>query len=113
MTDKKYRDYISTLPSCISGRFSQYLETGEGRNIACHVRRASNSGTGYKPEFSCVPMTDEEHQYQHKSGELGVILRFGQGRSGIVDCSVEGAKDWFDRKVVLYRKMWERHDAKS
>lgn len=113
MSDKKFLAYISTLPSCISGRFSQYLESGEGRNIACHVRRASNSGTGYKPEFSAVPMTDEEHQWQHRSGELSVILRFGQGRTGILDCTVEGAKNWFEEKAKLYLEMWERKNAKG
>lgn len=113
MSDKKFLAYISTLPSCVSGRFSQYLESGEGRCIACHVRRASNSGTGYKPEFSAVPLTDEEHKYQHSAGELSVILRYGQGRTGILDCSVEGAKDWFNRKAELYRQMWERRNAKS
>lgn len=68
-TDEQYRAWIQRQPSIISGQFSEYVD-GEGRCIACHVRRIANgAGMAEKPPFSCVPMTDREHQMQHLKGE--------------------------------------------
>ena len=92
MTDQEYRAWIQKHPSCISGRFSEYVN-GEGRNPACHVRRAKNSGTGYKAEFSCVPLTQAEHNLQHQHGE-----------------TYFHPKEWWDAQVEKYRRLWEaRH----
>jgi hypothetical protein len=37
-TDKQFREWVQRQPSCISGRHSEWLETGEGRCIAAHIR---------------------------------------------------------------------------
>lgn len=87
--DKQFREFIQRQPSCISGRFSEYLEIGEGRSIACHVRRAGESGTAYKSEYSCVPMTHAEHLLQHQKGE-----------------TVFGGKDFFDQQRLRYLLLW-------
>jgi hypothetical protein len=99
--DRKYREWISRQPSCISAQFSEFIN-GEGRNPACHVRRSSTSGTGFKAEFSCVPMTHAEHWDQHCHGEAG-CLRMHRGGNWTRDT----ATTWFDQQVKRYRKMWE------
>ena len=60
---------MQTQPSCISGTFGEYLESGEGRSVAAHVRRASMAGTAFKPLFSAVPISQAEHLLQHQHGE--------------------------------------------
>ncbi len=87
--DKKYREWISHQPSCVSGQFSEW-HNGEGRSIACHVRRAIESGTGFKPPYCCVPLTFQEHAIQH--GKLGE--------------EAFGGKGWFDRQRVKYLRSW-------
>ncbi|HVC17685.1 MAG TPA: hypothetical protein VNE18_10330 [Rhodanobacter sp.] len=68
-TDAEFRAWIQRQPSWVSGNFSEYVE-GEGRCVAAHVRRvADGAGTGHKPEYACVPLTDAEHQHQHQQGE--------------------------------------------
>lgn len=67
-SDKQYREWIQKQPSVFSGQFSEYVN-GEGRNIAAHVRRSNESGTSYKAEYSCIPLTNAEHQLQHQKGE--------------------------------------------
>lgn len=67
-TDEQYRKWIQRQPSAYSGDFSEWIH-GEGRCIAAHVRRAGEAGTGYKPPYSCIPLTDKEHQLQHQQGE--------------------------------------------
>lgn len=103
MSDEKYREWIRTQPSCLSGRFSEFVH-GEGRNLACHIRRAATSGTGYKAPFSCVPMTDEEHRYQHQHGELAALLMFGDQHG--IWAKGEFAKEWFDDRAAEYREEW-------
>ena len=87
-SDKQYRQWIQRQVSCISGRYSEWVD-GEGRCEAAHVRRAGKSGTGFKAEFSCVPLTRQEHSDQHQHGE-----------------EYFGGKQFFDKQVIKYRKMW-------
>lgn len=72
-TDKEFRRWINRQPSAFSGDFSEWTEDGEGRCIAAHVRRSDNAGTGYKPPYSCIPLTDKEHQLQHREGESALV----------------------------------------
>ena len=87
-TDKQYRYWISHQPSCISGQFSEWVD-GVGRCEAAHVRRAGRSGTGFKAEYSCVPLTRREHAAQHQHGETALA-----------------SKEWWDRMVVKYLEVW-------
>ena len=98
-SDKKYLEWLSYQPSCLDGTFNQYQD-GVGRNIACHVRRASNAGTGYKPKFSAVPMTDEQHKLQSTKGEAAVLYRY------LTHFTAEEAKQWFDNQAQKYLKQW-------
>lgn len=101
-SDKKYLEWLSYQPSCLDGTFNQYQD-GVGRNIACHVRRASNSGTGIKPKFSAVPMTDEQHHRQHKLGEAAILDIYLDGLH-----TIDEAKEWFDNQVKIHLEKWRK-----
>ena len=88
-TDKQYREWIQRQPSAYNGLFGEYVN-GEGRCIAAHVRRAGESGTGYKAPYACVPLTDAEHQLQHREGESAFT----------------GGADWFDKQRAEYVQKW-------
>jgi hypothetical protein len=115
MSDAAYRAWIQTLASCLDGKsFSEWLpEQGEWRNIACHIRRAGPFGTAFKAEFSCVPMTFNQHMYQHQKGELACLRRFSRDPQLI--CTLDNASpfeaeriaaEWFDAQVEIYRARW-------
>lgn len=104
MTDKLYRKWMNTLESCLDGDYSEYVND-DGLNPACHVLRAGKSGKAYKASYSCVPMTQKQHLYQHQHGELAVLIRYGKN-TGLTAFTVEAAKQWFDEKVILYREQW-------
>lgn len=90
--DEQFREWISRQPSCISNTYGEYLDSGEGRNIACHVRRVSKgAGVGTKPLFFCVPMTHEEHMNTHRFGE-----RYYH------------TPQWFEKRAEEYFQRWER-----
>lgn len=102
-TDAEYHAWIQRQKSCVSHQYSEYVD-GEGRCIAAHVRRASDAGTAFKPEFHQVPLTDSEHQLQHASGENEVLRR-----AGILDARADAGiagKDWFYEKAFSYRHRW-------
>ena len=103
MTDATFREYIQRQRSCLSGKFSEWIsELGEWRNPACHVRRAGDSGTGFKAPYACVPMTNPEHAYQHQHGELAVIQKYNPAVARTVKTEWQ-AKAWFDKQVENYR----------
>jgi hypothetical protein len=87
-SDAEYRAWVQKQPSCVSGKFSEYVN-GEGRCLAAHVRRSRDSGTAFKAEYSCVPLTREEHDLQHQKGETALK-----------------PKEWFDLKRLQYLRRW-------
>lgn len=87
-TDDKFRAWVQRQPSAYSGDFSEFVD-GEGRCIAAHVRRAGESGTSYKAEYACIPLTNAEHQLQHQKGE-----------------SALGGKEWCDKMRLKYVEQW-------
>lgn len=109
--DQAFRKWIRTQPSCLSGNFSEHVN-GEGRCIAAHVRRAGQSGTAYKAMFSCVPMTDEEHRFQHQHGEAACLTRYGRAAMlSLADPGISAshfAAGWFDEQAAKYRDEWFR-----
>ena len=89
MSDEDYQGAVRGMKSVISG------------NTPCvyaHVRRAANSGTGFKPRYSGVPLKDAEHQAQHQSGERTVLADCGVGM-----LSIEAAKEWFGNRAARVR----------
>lgn len=107
VTDTDFRKWINTLPSCISGNYSEYVD-GIGYNPACHVRRAKTSGTAYKAEYSCVPMTHAEHFTQHAHGEAQCLRDYLGG-----EWTRESAAEWFDKQAMRYRDAWMSRNGKA
>ena len=104
-TDDEYREWIQKQKSCVSGQWSEYVN-GEGRCEAAHVRRANESGTGYKPRYCCVPLTREEHMCQHQKGEEYLLYKYNPS-FGIGDMlSNDEAKEWFDTQRIKHCEKW-------
>lgn len=101
-TDKQFREWVRTQPSCISGNFSDWLgNLGEWRNPACHVRRAGRSGTAFKEDYACVALTHTEHHIQSVKGEAAVLTQFLGGK-----WSNDEAKAWFNEQRVVTVQRW-------
>lgn len=100
--DKKFLEWISYQPSIIDGTYNQYIN-GEGRNIACHVRRLSRgSGIGYKPLFSAIPLTDAQHQLQGSAdGERKVLDLYLHSHF-----DTDQAAKWFEEKSHEQLEKW-------
>ncbi len=89
-SDSQYREWIRTQPSAKSGQWAVWdAESGEGRSEACHYRTSANSGIGIKPEYSCIPLTSQEHQLQHRIGQYEFMPRW-----------------WWEKKVEEYLRGW-------
>ena len=104
-TDTQFRLWVQNQPSCITA--NQDATDAGPKCEAAHVRRAGESGTGHKALYACVPLTHEEHAYQHQHGELETLWKYigeDDEKNRVVD--VEGAKDWFNKKRIEYVRAW-------
>lgn len=90
-SDAEFRDWITYQPSAHSGRFNPDPdESGAMRCVAAHVRRVADGfGTGIKADYACIPLTDAEHQQQHRSGEEALRPR-----------------EWYDKQRVQHVHRW-------
>lgn len=108
--DSDYHAWVQRQPSCISGDFGEYLADGvhasEGRNEAAHVRRAGAAGTSYKPKYTQVPLTHEEHAFQHQHGEVALLAKHGIVNLITDDHPFIHAQEWFDKQVFKHRHEW-------
>jgi len=102
-TDAEYHAWVQRQPSCISGEFSEYVD-GEGRCIAAHVRRAGQAGTGYKPSYQQIPLTNEEHRIQHQHGEAELLL--ASKILTLEHAALENVREWYDMQVFRHRHIW-------
>lgn len=93
VNDKSFQAWVRRQPSCVSGRYGEWVN-GEGRCEFAHVRRARHSGTGFKPVFSGVPLTHDEHCMQHEKGEAYMLAA-----NGII---TEDAAKWFEEQAAKY-----------
>ena len=107
-TDQEFREWVQLQKSVISGN-QDHTDSGP-RCEAAHVRRAGESGTGYKADYACVPLTHEEHLLQHSKGEVAVLLQY---RKGIKKIEVDEAKDWFNKARIECVQDWCWETAKD
>jgi Protein of unknown function (DUF968) len=63
----RYRAWIRTLPSCISGR------------IGCEAAHTGTDGGMRQKasDFTCVPLTPEEHREYHSIGRRAMEKKYG------------------------------------
>lgn len=100
-TDREYHEFIKRQPSCISGEYSEYHDTGEAFCIPAHVRRSRDAGTAFKPRYAQVPLTDAEHKTQSQLGEAACLERYLGGT-----WTPEAAKVKFDELRVENLRRW-------
>lgn len=100
--EQNFLAWIRTQKSCITGRYSEYVN-GDGMCIAAHVRRANNSGVGMKPSLNAIPLTNDEHMHQHHYGEADCLTVF---KSPYQNWQPNEAKAWFDREAEFYRHQY-------
>lgn len=87
-TDAQYLAWVRTMPSAITGTYSEWVH-GKGRCEAAHVRRASDAGVAFKPPYSAIPLTHDEHMFQHEKGE-----------------SIFYPPEWYDKQASRHLAMW-------
>ena len=103
-SDRQYQEWVRHQPSCIDGNFDWDSEKGEPRCEPAHVRRAGESGTGYRGLYAVVPLTHQQHKHQHRWGEAACLNRFLGGH-----WTPETASEWFDNKRTEYVMKWAQH----
>jgi len=103
-TQAEYVAWTRLQPSCISGG-KDHIWGGKDRKCEfAHVRRAGGSGTGYKEDYSGVPLTHEEHTHQHNHGERSCLRKWH--KNDTFSDSVEAAKEWFDQQAARNLEAW-------
>lgn len=89
-TDAQYLAWVKLQPSALSGKFSEYHDNGDKYCIPAHVRRVEHgAGTGIKPPYSAIPLTNDEHQQAHQEGDNSI-----------------GSNPWWEKKRIKYVQDW-------
>jgi len=90
-TDAQYLEWVRRQKSAISNEYSwKDMDTGENYCVPAHVRRVEHgSGTGIKPSYSAIPLTNDEHQQSHQHGDTN--LR---------------PEEWWDKMRIKYVSQW-------
>lgn len=106
-SDAEYQEWCRKQNCVVTNEYDWNPETGEGRCEYAHVRRAGEAGTGYKPEYSGVPLCAVIHRLQHQQGELAV-LRHCPPSIPVKDEAAAHA--WFNAQALktLHKWAWER-----
>jgi hypothetical protein len=106
-TDEQYQAWTRTQPCIVTGGVDWDEKKGVGRTEFAHVRRAGDSGTAYKGEYSGVPLVHEIHaNYQHQHGEVSAYKYYLDRTRKNHVISPKTAKDWFDQKAAENVTRW-------
>ena len=107
-TDQQFQEFTRKRRCIVTGGWDYDGEKGVERTEFAHVRRAGDSGTAYKPEFSGVPLVHEIHQLQHNGGETEAydkyLVRRGIDSGGVV--TEANARAWFEKKALENVEKW-------
>ena len=96
-TDKQYLEWLKGKKSAFSGERDIDKDTGEMFCVPAHVRHVEHgSGTGIKPPYSAIPLTNAEHQLSHQKGDSAIAPR-----------------DWWDKMRVKYVSQWAYETLKA
>lgn len=111
-TDQQYQEFTRKRRCIVTGGYDWDEAKGVERTEFAHVRRAGDSGTAHKPEFSGVPLVHEIHRLQHNGGEAAAydkyLVRRGIDSGGVV--TETAAKEWFEKKALENVEKWA-HEA--
>ncbi len=94
--DEDYLEWLKTQKSAKSEKYGWY-DNGQGFCVPAHYRRVNRgSGTGIKPQFSAIPLTNEEHQLQHQKGHDAI-----------------GTDGWWEAQCLKYAERWAYETLKK
>lgn len=113
-TEKQFERWIRDHEdrSVLDGNYDWLEETGEAVCDPAHVRSvAEGAGTAERPPYFAVPLTHEQHLFQHQHGEHACLARF---RPSVIvhdgdkpdHGELEAARKWFRVKADWYRTEW-------
>jgi len=106
--DADYQDWVRNKPCIVCGDGDYYQ--GSLRNEYAHVRRAGDSGTGYKPVFSGIPLCHTHHALQHNQGYTELLLThrklYDKLDSGAHLASLDEAMDWLTKQAGNHLEAW-------
>jgi hypothetical protein len=107
-SDDDFQEWVRRHHSCLSGRADWDEDLGEPRCEFAHVRRVSEgSGTAVKPPYFGVPLTHEEHRWQHDKGEIRTLAKFAKATFEKLDkATSDCAAEWFQKQANKYRFDW-------
>lgn len=89
-TDKEYLEWVKHQKSARSGIYSEHHDDGNAYCVPAHVRRVEHgAGTGIKPPYSAIPLTNAEHKMSHDRGDSAI-----------------GSEDWWARMRIKYVSDW-------
>lgn len=92
--NKAFARFVGSLLSCLDGNYPCEC---------CHVRRINQgAGIGRKPPFYAVPMTHEQHVFQHQHGELACLQKYVPA----VNWTLDSAKWFFENEAMKVRVNW-------
>ncbi|MCP4470163.1 MAG: hypothetical protein GY815_05670 [Gammaproteobacteria bacterium] len=95
--DSEFLEWLKHQKSALSGKRDYYEDTFEGCCVPAHVRHLEHGGgTGIKPEYSAIPLTNEEHQLAHQKGD-----------------SALGEREWWDKMRIKYVSQWAYETLKE
>ncbi|HKJ86911.1 MAG TPA: hypothetical protein VKA48_00120, partial [Gammaproteobacteria bacterium] len=112
-SDQEYQAWARTQPCVVCGGYDYDPDTGVQQNEFAHVRRANNSGTSLKPEWSGVPMCHQHHHVQHNQGEVAAYLEQPGFPEGDAEVAVDTVKDWFNSEVSEHLERWAHEKMRS
>lgn len=93
-TEKAFLRWLRTLCSAI--------DQAKDDIVAAHVRRVNQgSGIATKPKLYAIPLTREQHDFQHQHGELKCLIHF-TGRNW----TLADARKWFEDQAFFYRNVF-------
>jgi len=107
----KYLDWVQIQVCVICGKQDWPPDVIGGRCQAAHVRRAGESGTGYKADYAVIPLCGKHHQMQHEKGELAALRDVTPYGEQCID--VDSAKEWFNKRRIAHVEQWCWEKLKS
>jgi len=87
-----YAEYGSDADYQVWCRGQGSAYSGDTYNVIyAHYRTANNGGVGMKPKYSGIPLTQAEHDTQHRYGHDALMPR-----------------EWWDHQVRLHLERWAK-----
>jgi len=95
-TDRLFLGWIRQQKSAYSKEYSEIHDDGVGYCVPAHIRKVQHgSGTGIKPPYCAIPLTQSEHDLTHSKGDIAL-----------------GDELWWDKQRIKYVSQWAYEQLK-